>query len=102
MPLPLVEYLKELFNADWAKKFFNAKTEPVEKPERFIDFPKIIEERCIQCLLCEKSCPVDAIEVPEEKPILDKDRCIRCGRCVAVCPTKTLISVTEHERKETL
>lgn len=79
---------------DWAKRFFNAKTPPVSSPDRFIDFPKIIEERCIGCKQCEASCPVDAIEVIEEDgrtfPKINKDRCIRCGLCAEACPTLTL------------
>lgn len=39
-------------------------------------------EKCIQCGLCEKECPM-AIRV-DQTP--DSPECIRCGKCIHVCP----------------
>lgn len=79
---------------DWVERFFNAKTPPVGTPERFLDFPEVIEENCIGCKQCEVTCPVEAIEVVKEDgetiPTIDKDRCIRCGLCAETCPTVIL------------
>ncbi|KXB06706.1 hypothetical protein AKJ51_03125 [candidate division MSBL1 archaeon SCGC-AAA382A20] len=101
MPLPITEYLKEFFNKEWAERFFNAKTPPVEKPDRFLNFPvSIMYMKCTSCQRVEDICPVDAIGQPESGdayPAIDKDRCIRCGRCSEICPN--LISINSEVKE---
>jgi polyferredoxin len=52
---------------------------------------KIIEDRCIQCKACVKSCPTKAM-----KGIYEKRRkcflpdCWSCGVCTEVCPTNAI------------
>ncbi|MCW4043206.1 MAG: NADH-quinone oxidoreductase subunit NuoF [Candidatus Bathyarchaeota archaeon] len=47
----------------------------------------IIEEPCKKCGLCQRACPVSAIEgkVRENFTII-QDKCIKCGACVEKCP----------------
>lgn len=48
--------------------------------------PKIKENICTRCGVCEKWCPADAISVYENGAYkIDKSLCIGCGQCLAVC-----------------
>ena len=55
--------------------------------------PRIIQEKCIQCLACFKGCPVppSAIDprLPRHKQV-DDARCIRCYCCHEFCPAKAI------------
>ena len=45
--------------------------------------------RCKACLLCLKSCPVDAIEGGKKLiHVIDQARCTKCGSCFYSCPPK--------------
>jgi ferredoxin len=46
-------------------------------------------DRCVGCLKCLKTCPVEAI-TGELKyvHIIDQDKCTKCGQCLEVCPPK--------------
>ena len=49
-----------------------------------------IPDRCIQCQICEESCPVYAITMGDQEPVIDKNLCEGCGLCVANCPSAAL------------
>ncbi|MBC3805101.1 4Fe-4S dicluster domain-containing protein [Acetobacterium fimetarium] len=51
---------------------------------------KVIEEKCVGCAKCQKSCPFDAITI-EDKIAVIGDACTNCGTCVEVCPTDAII-----------
>lgn len=44
-------------------------------------------EKCSRCGICERSCPVKAIEVKPEGAIVDEIRCVGCGLCANLCPS---------------
>ncbi len=61
---------------------------------------EFIEENCIGCKLCLKSCPYDGIDmvtVPgKEKEVARKNKkCIECGACVDACKFESIIKVGE-------
>ena len=48
---------------------------------------QIDEEKCKACGLCQKNCPVGAIEGEgREKRVINQDKCIKCGSCIKTCP----------------
>lgn len=48
---------------------------------------QIDEEKCKACGLCQKNCPVNAIEgEAREKRHINQDKCIKCGTCISTCP----------------
>ena len=45
-----------------------------------------VEESCIGCGICEKKCPVAAIEIKDGKPVWIKEQCVMCLGCLHRCP----------------
>ncbi len=44
-------------------------------------------EKCKGCLVCVKSCPVQAISGEKgSTPIIDRTKCVKCGTCLDACP----------------
>ena len=48
--------------------------------------PYVIEEQCVSCGMCAKSCAHDAISFAEDKKArIDHSLCAGCGRCIGIC-----------------
>lgn len=45
-----------------------------------------VNEKCSGCGLCEKLCPVEAIEIQDGKPVWVKEKCAMCLGCLHRCP----------------
>jgi dihydroorotate dehydrogenase (NAD+) catalytic subunit len=52
--------------------------------------PRVYEELCTACGLCETSCVYHAITVVDDKARVDEDLCWGCGLCASRCPTRAL------------
>ena len=51
---------------------------------------RIDKDKCIGCGICEDECPVNAIQVDNEKALVNEALCIGCGICVSNCPEETI------------
>lgn len=60
----------------------------VRKPSRFR--PRVKEERCVGCKMCEKRCAYDAIKVVDKKAVVAGEKCLGCGNCVVTCKARAL------------
>jgi len=50
--------------------------------------PKINKDKCDGCKTCVEICPVQVLEMVNEKAVLKKERdCIECRACEAQCST---------------
>jgi NAD-dependent dihydropyrimidine dehydrogenase PreA subunit len=47
------------------------------------------ESLCVECGLCEKQCPYQAIRL-DPKPVFDMTRCYGCWRCYNQCPQRAI------------
>lgn len=55
-----------------------------------------VTDRCINCLVCERNCPVGAMTHNGQKADIDHLRCISCMRCAASCLRQAIL----YEGKE--
>ena len=71
--------------------------------------PLFIQEKCINCGLCDSTCPDMVFQFKEGeykgKPAmvnygLDYHHCKGCLRCVDVCPTEALVAGVEREHPD--
>ena len=54
--------------------------------------PKLHEELCKGCKLCEKFCRMGCMKVVDKKMQRDTSVCNKCGYCVGKCPFKAIYS----------
>lgn len=47
--------------------------------------PVIDVEKCMKCMVCQKNCPVQAIN-PLDPGEVDAWRCLDCAKCINACP----------------
>ncbi len=46
-------------------------------------------ELCKACMICQRKCPVGAIEGRKNQiHVIDQDTCIKCGTCFEACPPR--------------
>ena len=48
-----------------------------------------VEEKCTQCGICEKICPVGNIKLVDGKPTWHQN-CEQCMRCIQWCPVEAI------------
>lgn len=63
------------------------------------------KEKCTGCGACNNCCPVNAIEMRENKegflyPAIDEARCINCGACILKCPVENKVDGYNYAEPE--
>lgn len=41
--------------------------------------------KCVKCMACLKTCPLEAITIKDERVKISADKCINCGECITAC-----------------
>ena len=57
---------------------------------------EIIEQKCVGCTMCIKSCPFGAIEMVNNVAVIN-DNCVVCGACVDSCKFDAIIMRKKEE-----
>jgi len=52
---------------------------------------KVDLEKCTGCGTCKDICPVEAIELNNDKVTVNKEECVDCGTSVEECPEGALL-----------
>lgn len=49
-----------------------------------------VDDNCNSCGLCERICPIDAIELQNGRPVWVKKHCTQCLGCINRCPQRAI------------
>jgi len=103
--------IKHLFSPTFTIQYPDVKRELPERSR--MSFTLMTDEagepQCKACLLCEKSCPDDAIKIESEKQegrpgrvltkfSIDLGRCMYCGMCVEQLTTQGPVHTPDFEK----
>lgn len=60
--------------------------------------PYVIIDGCIECGICERVCPYDAIFMSDDfEYVVDGEKCPGCHRCLDPCPVSTILPM-DHDK----
>lgn len=49
-----------------------------------------LNDKCIECRICEDVCPEQIIKVYHRKPVWDEEKCSMCMSCLNLCPKQAI------------
>lgn len=62
----------------------------------------MINEKCVNCTVCEPECPNGAISAGDGRYVIDPERCTECvghydeSQCIDVCPVECILAHPEY------
>lgn len=59
---------------------------------------KVIDEKCKGCVLCQKACPFEAIDMVDKLAVIN-EKCTNCKVCIAKCPFDAILDDSEGEEE---
>lgn len=60
---------------------------------------KVCSAGCIGCMKCVKECKFEAIFVEDNLAYIDPEKCKNCGMCIKVCPVSVIKSTKKPKKK---
>ncbi|KAH3759213.1 4Fe-4S ferredoxin [Pelomyxa schiedti] len=63
---------------------------------------QVDNNKCCGCGACVKTCPFDAIEMKDRRPVFDPRRCLGCTACDGTCPKKAISYLRDPSKPEPL
>ena len=92
----LIPKFELIENTWWAKQ---SKILTLKILRKFYPKFRINKDKCVKCLTCQESCPVDAINVEIDPPKIQKEGCIFCAFCEKACPEGAIEADWTRTRK---
>jgi electron transport complex protein RnfB len=66
--------------------------------DRGAQVKKVCSVGCINCMLCQRVCPFEAIHVIDNIALIDYEKCRVCGLCFRECPTCSIADLRGYAR----
>lgn len=85
----IIQGKQKPYHSNWLIRQLTPKIHAQYEKAR-ITSPFTVNSSCISCGLCEKNCPVHAIEIKENKPFWVLTKCDNCLRCLHHCPVEAI------------
>lgn len=63
---------------------------------------RINPAKCVACMACVRVCPVEAVQVNDDRVEIAQESCIQCGLCVPACPHEAIGTHGEPESVRSL
>ncbi|MEN8202490.1 MAG: 4Fe-4S binding protein [Bacteroidota bacterium] len=55
-----------------------------------MEYPKVNLQSCAGCAICAEVCPLEAIQIENEKAHINEKNCGNCRACVSMCPMSAI------------
>jgi len=62
-------------------------------------YKPVRNDKCIECKLCWRLCPENAIRIKDGKPVFDYEICKGCGICAKNCPVNAINMERDYHKK---